>query len=61
MDFVGVSGIGSINHTAMEEIPTTMFAWRKHKGNDKPVWEEIPVPKPSETQVLVKLLAAGGV
>ncbi|KAK4925501.1 hypothetical protein LTR49_007568 [Elasticomyces elasticus] len=41
------------------EIPTIMLAWRKHKGNVKPVWEEVPVPKPSETQILVKLLASG--
>jgi propanol-preferring alcohol dehydrogenase len=60
--------------------PETMFAWRKHKGNPKPVctldiaqlafdameltlpqvWEEVPVPKPSPTGVLVKMLASGG-
>ncbi|KAL4904783.1 hypothetical protein BDW74DRAFT_178358 [Aspergillus multicolor] len=40
-------------------IPTTMHAWRKHKGNPKPVWEETPVPSVSTTGVLVKLLASG--
>lgn len=42
------------------EIPTTMLAWRKHKGDDKPVWEEVSVPKPSKSQILVRLLASGG-
>ncbi|CAK7203312.1 hypothetical protein SEUCBS139899_006043 [Sporothrix eucalyptigena] len=43
----------------MADIPATMFAWRKHKGNPEPVWEEIPVPEPGPTDVLVKMLASG--
>ncbi|KAK4149217.1 chaperonin 10-like protein [Chaetomidium leptoderma] len=39
--------------------PETMFAWRKHKGNPEPIWEEVPVPKPTPTGVLVKILASG--
>ncbi|TPX07207.1 uncharacterized protein E0L32_010910 [Thyridium curvatum] len=39
--------------------PRTMFCWRKHRGNPKPVWEEIPVPEPGPTEVLVKMLASG--
>jgi propanol-preferring alcohol dehydrogenase len=42
------------------DIPTTMMAWRKHRGNVNPVWEEVPVPKPFTSQVLVKLIASGG-
>ncbi|KAL0780333.1 hypothetical protein CaCOL14_001668 [Colletotrichum acutatum] len=41
------------------QIPETMFAWRKHKGNPNPVWEEVPVPLPSPTGVLCKMLASG--
>ncbi|KAG7061977.1 4-coumarate-CoA ligase [Colletotrichum scovillei] len=41
------------------QIPATMFAWRKHKGNPNPVWEEVPVPMPSPTGVLCKMLASG--
>ncbi|KAK5203003.1 hypothetical protein LTR96_011108 [Exophiala xenobiotica] len=41
------------------ELPKTMFAWRKHKGNPEPVWEEVPVPRVRPTGVLIKLLAAG--
>lgn len=37
-----------------------MFAWRKHRGNMEPIWEEVAVPKPGQNEVLVKLLAAGG-
>ncbi|KAL3463558.1 chaperonin 10-like protein [Aspergillus heterothallicus] len=40
-------------------IPTTMHAWRKHKGNPVPVWEEVPVPSAPPTGLLVKLLASG--
>ncbi|KAL4771181.1 chaperonin 10-like protein [Aspergillus nidulans var. acristatus] len=40
-------------------IPSTMRAWRKHKGNPAPVWEEVPVPSVSPTGLLVKLLASG--
>ncbi|KAG7284417.1 hypothetical protein NEMBOFW57_010790 [Staphylotrichum longicolle] len=39
--------------------PETMFAWRKHRGNPEPIWEEVPVPKPTPTGVLVKILASG--
>ncbi|KAK5173756.1 uncharacterized protein LTR77_002437 [Saxophila tyrrhenica] len=41
------------------DTPSTMFAWRKHKGVPEPIWEEIPVPQPSRTEVLVKMLASG--
>ncbi|RMZ42946.1 alcohol dehydrogenase [Aspergillus flavus] len=40
-------------------IPATMHAWRKHKGNPVPVWEEVPVPSVPPTGLLVKLLASG--
>ncbi|KAL2868983.1 zinc-binding dehydrogenase [Aspergillus lucknowensis] len=40
-------------------IPSTMHAWRKHKGNPLPVWEEVPVPSVPRTGLLVKLLASG--
>ncbi|OJJ55574.1 hypothetical protein ASPSYDRAFT_60505 [Aspergillus sydowii CBS 593.65] len=40
-------------------IPTTMHAWRKHKGNPVPVWEEIPIPSAPPKGFLVKLLASG--
>ncbi|KAE8310453.1 chaperonin 10-like protein [Aspergillus transmontanensis] len=40
-------------------IPGTMHAWRKHKGNPVPVWEEVPVPSIPPTGLLVKLLASG--
>lgn len=43
------------------DASTTMFAWRKHKGSPEPYWEEIPVPKPTGTEVLVKMVASGGV
>ncbi|KAJ5783078.1 hypothetical protein N7457_004852 [Penicillium paradoxum] len=36
-----------------------MHAWRKHKGNKNPVWEELPVPSTPATGLLVKLLASG--
>jgi propanol-preferring alcohol dehydrogenase len=37
-----------------------MFAWRKHRGNMEAVWEEILVPQPGPTELLVKMLASGG-
>ncbi|KAL4877820.1 chaperonin 10-like protein [Aspergillus karnatakaensis] len=40
-------------------IPSTMYAWRKHKGNPVPVWEGVPVPSTPPTGFLVKLLASG--
>ncbi|OJJ81310.1 zinc-binding dehydrogenase [Aspergillus glaucus CBS 516.65] len=39
--------------------PSTMHAWRKHKGNPNPVWEELPVPSTPVSGFLVKLLASG--
>ncbi|KAL4799237.1 chaperonin 10-like protein [Aspergillus venezuelensis] len=36
-----------------------MHAWRKHKGNPIPVWEEVPIPSVPSTGLLVKILAAG--
>ncbi|PGH10926.1 hypothetical protein AJ79_05171 [Helicocarpus griseus UAMH5409] len=44
---------------AVEQIPQTMYAWRKHKGNPKPVWEEVAVPSTPPTGFLVRLLASG--
>lgn len=41
------------------EHPKTMWAWRKHRGNMEPVWEEVPVPRPHSTGLLVKLIATG--
>ncbi|KAG8162757.1 hypothetical protein KVR01_007235 [Diaporthe batatas] len=40
-------------------IPDSMYAWRKHRGNPEPVWEQVAVPKPSANEVLVKLIASG--
>ncbi|KAH6643054.1 chaperonin 10-like protein [Boeremia exigua] len=42
-----------------DTVPKTMWAWRKHRGNMNPVWEEVPVPTPHPTGLLVKLIAAG--
>ncbi|SPO01636.1 related to alcohol dehydrogenase [Cephalotrichum gorgonifer] len=42
-----------------ESLPKTMFAWRKHRGNPDPVWEEVPVPDAPPTGILVKMLASG--
>ncbi|KAH8695734.1 N-benzyl-3-pyrrolidinol dehydrogenase [Phaeosphaeriaceae sp. PMI808] len=42
-----------------ENVPNTMWAWRKHRGNIEPVWEEIPTPRPHATGLLIKLIAAG--
>ncbi|KAF3002592.1 hypothetical protein E8E13_008353 [Curvularia kusanoi] len=36
-----------------------MWAWRKHRGNLEPIWEEVAVPRPHPTGLLVKLIAAG--
>ncbi|CAO2657464.1 Nn.00g035900.m01.CDS01 [Neocucurbitaria sp. VM-36] len=40
-------------------IPSTMYAWRKHRGNMEAVWEEVPVPSTPSTGFLVKILASG--
>jgi alcohol dehydrogenase, propanol-preferring len=40
-------------------IPPTMQAWRKHKGDKVPRWEQIPVPPAPTSGFLVKLLACG--
>ena len=45
---------------ATEQIPQTMFAWRKHRGNPEPVWEEVPVPEVTPTGVLCQMIASGG-
>ncbi|KAM7212128.1 GroES (chaperonin 10)-like protein [Rhypophila decipiens] len=45
--------------TATQQLPETMFAWRKHRGNPEPVWEQVPLPVPTSTGVLVQLLASG--
>ncbi|KAJ5494438.1 Short-chain dehydrogenase/reductase SDR [Penicillium fimorum] len=44
---------------ASTNIPSSMYAWRKHKGNPEPVWEEVPVPATPSGGFLVKLLASG--
>ncbi|CEJ58117.1 hypothetical protein PMG11_06787 [Penicillium brasilianum] len=36
-----------------------MHAWRKHKGNKEPVWEEVHIPLTPSDGLLVKLLASG--
>ena len=41
------------------ELPTTMHAWRKHKGNPTPVLDTVSVPACPPTGFLVRLLAAG--
>ncbi|KAJ5690696.1 hypothetical protein N7462_005088 [Penicillium macrosclerotiorum] len=45
----------------MEDLarPIKMHAWRKHKGNTEPVWEEVLVPPTPADGFLVKLLASG--
>ncbi|KAH7135291.1 chaperonin 10-like protein [Dendryphion nanum] len=43
----------------MSESPKTMWAWRKHRGKMEPIWQEIPVPKPHSTGLLVRLIASG--
>ncbi|KAF2151568.1 GroES-like protein [Myriangium duriaei CBS 260.36] len=43
----------------MTVLPTSMYAWRKHRGNPEPVWEEVPIPAPGPTEILVKMLASG--
>ncbi|OAL45150.1 N-benzyl-3-pyrrolidinol dehydrogenase [Pyrenochaeta sp. DS3sAY3a] len=45
--------------TEHKKIPETMWAWRKHRGNMKPVWEQVPVPKVHPTGCLIKVIAAG--
>ncbi|KAH7248531.1 chaperonin 10-like protein [Fusarium redolens] len=45
--------------TNSERVPATMFAWRKHRGSPKPVFEEVPVPKVSPNGILCKMLASG--
>ncbi|KAF2649791.1 N-benzyl-3-pyrrolidinol dehydrogenase [Lophiostoma macrostomum CBS 122681] len=43
----------------IQTIPRTMFAWRKHRGNMKPIWEQVSVSQAPPTGFLVKMLAAG--
>ncbi|KAF7197517.1 alcohol dehydrogenase [Pseudocercospora fuligena] len=40
-------------------LPTTVHAWRKHRGIDEAIWEEVPVPSVPPTGFLCKMLAAG--
>ncbi|KXT15294.1 hypothetical protein AC579_2800 [Pseudocercospora musae] len=40
-------------------LPATMHAWRKHRGIDEAIWEEVPVPSVPATGFLCKMLAAG--
>jgi hypothetical protein len=42
------------------DIPPTMFAWRKHMGNQTAIWEEVPVPAAPADGFLVKIIASGG-
>ncbi|KAM0412795.1 hypothetical protein ACHAPD_007841 [Fusarium lateritium] len=50
------------------ELPTMMYAWRKHRGSPKPtpipdmveVYEEVPVPSLSSNGILCKMLTSGG-
>ncbi|KAK4120123.1 N-benzyl-3-pyrrolidinol dehydrogenase [Parathielavia appendiculata] len=44
---------------AAAELPKTMWAWRKHKGNPEPVWEEVAVPEVPPNGILCKVLASG--
>ncbi|KAH7080152.1 chaperonin 10-like protein [Paraphoma chrysanthemicola] len=44
---------------AATDVPETMHAWRKHRGNMDPVFESIPLPTLHPTGLLIKLLAAG--
>ncbi|KAG5655253.1 hypothetical protein KAF25_010405 [Fusarium avenaceum] len=43
----------------LEKIPTTMWAWRKHRGNPKPSYEKVPVPALPSNGILCKILASG--
>lgn len=43
-----------------EDRPPAMFAWRKHRGSTKLVWENVPVPEPAANDVLVRMVASGG-
>ncbi|CAG9996114.1 unnamed protein product [Clonostachys byssicola] len=43
----------------LEEVPSTMWAWRKHRGNPKPVYEQVPVPSLPSNGILCKMLASG--
>ncbi|CAG7967667.1 unnamed protein product [Penicillium nalgiovense] len=43
--------------SASISIPSSMYAWRKHKGNPEP---KVPVPATPKGGFLVKLLASGG-
>ncbi|KAM5344092.1 hypothetical protein ACJ41O_012629 [Fusarium nematophilum] len=45
--------------TLPEQVPTTMMAWRKHRGNPEPVFEQVPVPQVPPTGILCKMLASG--
>ena len=42
-----------------QQIPKSMHAWRKHKGNSEAVYEEVAVPSTPSDGFLVKILAAG--
>ncbi|KAH7173187.1 chaperonin 10-like protein [Fusarium flagelliforme] len=41
------------------KLPTTMYAWRKHRGSPKPVCEQVPIPSLTSNGVLCKMLASG--
>ncbi|KAJ5825866.1 Short-chain dehydrogenase/reductase SDR [Penicillium riverlandense] len=47
-------------HKGVNPIPSSMYAWRKHKGNPEPVWEEVPVPSTPARGFLIKMIASGG-
>lgn len=43
-----------------EGLPSKMHAWTKHKGSATPTWEQVPIPRPVGSQILVKMIASGG-
>ncbi len=43
----------------MTDVNTTMLAAFYQPGNNKAVLRDIPIPKPSSKQVLIKVAAAG--
>jgi propanol-preferring alcohol dehydrogenase len=41
------------------QLPTRMHAWRKHRADTDPHYEELPVPETPKDGFLIKVLAAG--
>ncbi|CAI6081927.1 unnamed protein product [Clonostachys chloroleuca] len=46
-------------NSTLEQVPATMWAWRKHRGNPKPIYEQVPVPSLPSNGILCKMLASG--